>query len=311
MVAEARGRGARLFCDFDAASARLTSLAIRSRAGSGRWRPSPHATTARGLGECATAGRHDDVAVGYVATSWAPATLVENRCLTEELHASRVRIVEAAERERRRLEQDLHDGAQQRLVEIQVRLGMARALVEDGDLATQLEAIQQAAYAALDELRALARGIYPAMLREFGPGVALRALAHHSVVPVQVVDDGIARSSAAIEAAIYFCAREAIQNATKHAGQGARVNVTLRRRRGTIELTISDDGVGMSPEHASNGIGIVNMRDRIEAVGGQFKIVSGRRLGTCIHATIPEEERGGPNLAAAHDSTRRKAARAA
>ena len=208
----------------------------------------------------------------------------------EELQASRVRIVQAAERERRRLEQDLHDGAQQRLVEIQVRLGMARALVQDGDLASQLEAIQEAADAALDELRALARGIYPAMLREFGPAAALRALAHHSVLPVQVIDDGIARSSAAIEAAIYFCAREAIQNATKHAGQGARASVKLRRRRGMIELTISDDGEGMSAEHASNGIGIVGMRDRIEAVGGQFEIVSHRRRGTCIHATIPDEE---------------------
>ncbi|HUA44587.1 MAG TPA: ATP-binding protein [Solirubrobacteraceae bacterium] len=238
--------------------------------------------------EPASASRHDRVEVRYPDTSWAPALLLENCRLIEELRASRLRVIQAAERERRRLEQDLHDGAQQRLVEIQVRLGSAQAMVDRADLAQQLEAIRQAAEAALDELRTLARGIHPATLRDLGPAAALRALATRSVVPIRVRDEGIARSSAAIEGAIYFCAREAIQNSTKHAGQGAEVTVTLRRRQGTIELTISDNGVGMSPT-ASNGIGIVGMRDRIEAVGGKFEILSHPGLGTVIHATIREE----------------------
>jgi signal transduction histidine kinase len=199
-----------------------------------------------------------------------------------------LRIVQAAERERRRVERDLHDGAQQRLVEIQVRLGMARDLVDRPDLERQLGAVQRAADAALDELRTLARGIDPATLRDLGAAAALRALADRSVLPIRVTDEGIARSSPAIETALYFCALEAIQNTSKHAGQGAEVSVTLRRRCGTIELTITDDGVGMSREAPRDGIGIVGMRDRIEAVGGQFRIVSRPRLGTCIQATIPD-----------------------
>ncbi|HYB30822.1 MAG TPA: histidine kinase [Solirubrobacteraceae bacterium] len=260
---------------------------------SARRSATPHAIAGPDLRESSSAGRHDGVEVRYAATSWAPALLRENRRLVDELHASRLRIIQAAERERRRLERDLHDGAQQRLVEIQVRLGSAQALVDRGDLATQLQAIQQAAEAALDELRTLARGIHPAALRDLGPTAALRALAERSLIPIQVRDEGIGRSSAAIEEAVYFCAREAIQNSTKHAGEGATVNVTLRRRHRTIELTVSDNGVGTSSEAAGNGLGILGMRDRIEALGGHFKIVSHRGLGTCIHATIREQEAEG------------------
>jgi signal transduction histidine kinase len=208
----------------------------------------------------------------------------------EELRASRLRVVQAAERERRRLEQDLHDGAQQRLVEIQVRLGSARALVDRADLASELDAIQEAAEEALDELRTLARGIYPSSLRDHGPAAALRALAQRSAVPIRVIDEGIGRAPAAVEATIYFCAREAIQNATKHAGPGASVTATLTRQRGAIDLTISDNGVGISPNAVSNGIGIRGMHDRIEAVGGRLDIFSEPGLGTCIRGTIPHED---------------------
>lgn len=210
--------------------------------------------------------------------------------LAEELRASRLRVVQAAECERRRLERDLHDGAQQRLVEIQVRLGFARTLVDRAELASELDALQEAAEAALDELRTLARGIYPSTLRDHGPAAALRTLALRSAVPIRVIDEGIGRASPVIEAAIYFCAREAIQNATKHAGPRASVTATLARRRGAIDLTISDSGVGMSPGAASTGIGVRGMHDRIEAVGGRLEIFSGPGLGTCIRASIPDDE---------------------
>ena len=210
--------------------------------------------------------------------------------LVEELRASRLRVVQAAECERRRLERDLHDGAQQRLVEIQVRLGFARTLVDRADLASELDALQEAAEAALDELRTLARGIYPSTLRDLGPAAALRTLVLRSPVPIRVLDEGIGRASAAIEAALYFCAREAIQNATKHAGPRASVTATLAPRRGAIDLTISDDGVGISPGAASTGIGIRGMHDRVEAVGGRLEIFSGPGLGTCIRASIPHME---------------------
>jgi signal transduction histidine kinase len=224
------------------------------------------------------------------ATGSSQTLQLEHSRLVEELRASRLRVVQAAERERQRLERDLHDGAQQRLVEIQVRLGFVRTLVDRADLAIELEALQEAAEAALDELRTLARGIYPSTLRDFGPAAALRTLAHRSPVPIRVVDEGIGRTSAAIEAAIYFCAREAIQNATKHAGPGATVTATLGRRRGAIDLTISDNGVGISPNAASPGTGIRGMHDRIESVGGRLDIISEPGLGTCIRGTIPNEK---------------------
>jgi signal transduction histidine kinase len=228
-----------------------------------------------------------DVVGGLAATS---LMLLENTRLVGELRESRSRIVETAERERRRLERDLHDGAQQRLVAIQVRLAMARELADDEDLAKQLDATQRDAEAAVAELRALAHGIYPVLLRDLGPAAALRDLSGSSPVPLTVTDDGIGRSSDAIEATIYFCAREAIQNTAKHAGPGATVAVTLAHREDAIEFTVTDDGAGMPPETDINGIGLTSMHDRIEAVGGQFEIVSAPGQGTSIHGTIPDRE---------------------
>jgi signal transduction histidine kinase len=217
--------------------------------------------------------------------------LLENARLVGELRASRARLVDTADRERRRIEQDLHDGAQQRLVEIQIRLGMARDLADRPDLIRQLDSIADQAESALTELRALARGISPAGLREFGPAVALRALADSCSVPVRVRDEGIGRCAEAIEAAIYFCAREAIQNAAKHAGAGAQVTVTLARRQHVIELTISDDGIGMSSDRSTTGFGIAGMHDRIEAAGGRLEILSAPGEGTSVRGVIPDRRR--------------------
>jgi signal transduction histidine kinase len=224
------------------------------------------------------------VVEGLAATS---LLLFENSRLVGELRASRARLVDTAERERRRIEQDLHDGAQQRLVEIQIKLAMARDLTDRPELIRHLDSIQDQADSALTELRALARGIHPAGLREFGPAVALRALADSSSLPVRVRDEGIGRSPDAIEAAIYFCAREAIQNAAKHAGAGAQVRVTLARDQHAIEFTISDNGAGIQSDRSVNGMGITGMHDRIEAVGGQLEIRSAPHQGTMVHGTIP------------------------
>ena len=173
---------------------------------------------------------------------------------------------------------------------IQVRLGIARELAGSGDLAKQLDATQKDAEAAIEELRALAHGIYPVVLQELGLAAALRSLARSSPVPIEVSDEGIGRSSDAIEAAVYFCAREAIQNTAKHAGPGAKVAVRLARREDVIELTISDDGDGMPLGSDTDGIGITGMRDRTEAVGRQFEIASAPGQGTSIHGTIPDGE---------------------
>lgn len=124
---------------------------------------------------------------------------------------------------------------------------MARELAGDGDLAKQLAATQADALGALEELRALAHGIYPAVLQEFRPAAALRALARGSPVPIELTDEGVGRSSEAIEAAIYFCAREAIQNTAKHAGPGAKVAVTLAHRQDAIEFTVNDRVKALGP----------------------------------------------------------------
>jgi signal transduction histidine kinase len=228
-----------------------------------------------------------DVVEGLAATS---LMLLENTRLVDELRASRSRIVTAGERERRRLERDLHDGAQQRLVAIKMRLTLAQELADPEALSKALDATRKDADAAIEELRALARGIYPGVLRKLGPAAALRDLASSSAVPIEVNDHGIGRLSDAIEAAIYFCAREAIQNAAKHAGPGAKATVTLRHHQETIEVTVSDNGGGMPPARGSNGLGMTSMRDRIEAVGGHFEVVSAARQGTSIRATIPDRE---------------------
>ena len=229
-----------------------------------------------------------DVVEGLAATS---LMLLENTRLVEELRASRSRIIEAGECERRRLERDLHDGAQQRLVAIQVRVDLARELTDPEDAAKQLDAIEEDAVGALEELRALAHGIYPGVLHELGPAAALSSLARSCSLPITVTDEGIARSSDAVEAAIYFCAREAIQNAAKHAGAGAKVTVTLAERENAIQFTVTDDGAGLPTETDTTGFGITGMRDRLEAVGGHFEIVSGPRQGTSVRGTIPTAAR--------------------
>jgi len=224
------------------------------------------------------------VVEGLAATS---LMLLDNARMVEELRASRARIVDAGERERRRLERDLHDGAQQRLVALQIRLAAARELADDRELIRRLDATQRDAEAALEEIRALAHGIYPVELHDLGLGYALRSLALRSPVPIHVVDEGVGRSSAVIEAAIYFCVREAIQNAAKHAGIGATVTVRLARRADAIEFTVSDDGAGLPRDVELEGSGITGMRDRIEAAGGTLEVVSAVPRGTQVRGTVP------------------------
>ena len=224
------------------------------------------------------------VVEGLAATS---LMLLDNGRLVEELRASRARIIDAGERERRRLERDLHDGAQQRLVALQIRLASARELADDAELIRRLDATQRDAEAALEEIRALAHGIYPAQLYDLGLAHALRSLALRSPVPIHVVDEGVGRAPAAVEAAIYFCVREAIQNAAKHAGAGATVTIRLARRADAIEFTVSDDGVGVVDEGGFDGSGITGMRDRIEAAGGALEIVSAVDRGTQVRGSVP------------------------
>jgi signal transduction histidine kinase len=220
----------------------------------------------------------------------ASLMLLENWRLLAELRASRSRLIGAAELERQRIERDLHDGAQQSLLAIELRVAMARDASNPHDLERQLNAIQREAEAAAEDLRQLARGIYPPVLRDFGLSIALHALADRATIPVRVSSKGVGRYSEAIEAAVYFCAREAIQNATKHAGPAANVTIRLAAGPGAIWLGVDDDGIGMAPDHATTGSGIIGMRDRIEALGGAFELISAPGHGTSIRARIPGGE---------------------
>jgi signal transduction histidine kinase len=225
----------------------------------------------------------DSVVEGLAATS---QMLLQNAQLVRDLRASRERILTAAERERRRLERDLHDGAQQRLMAIQVKLALAREQVSDEDLGARLDEVAVDAEIAVDELRALAHGIYPSVLVERGLPEALRSFAAEAPVPVRVLTEHVGRFSPSIEAAFYFCALEAIQNAAKHGGADASVEVRLERHGDTLELEIEDKGRGFNPAGATEGIGLINMRDRIGAVGGTLQIVSSSR-GTLVTASVP------------------------
>ncbi|HSC51486.1 MAG TPA: ATP-binding protein [Gaiellaceae bacterium] len=204
-----------------------------------------------------------------------------------DLSDSRARIVQAGDRERRKLELDLHDGAQQRLLAVQMKLALARERTRDQELAAKLDEIGGDAASAVDDLRKLAHGIYPSELREGGVGAGLRSYVGSAPVPIEVVDRGFGRCDPEVEACIYFCALEAVQNAVKHAGRDIRVEIVLRREGPTARFAVHDDGVGFDPEAERDGLGLVSMRDRLAALGGELAISSVPGEGTTVRGAVP------------------------
>jgi signal transduction histidine kinase len=215
------------------------------------------------------------------------ALVLRNVRLIEELRASRQRLVRAQDEERRRLERNIHDGAQQQLVALAVKLRLLQQLSErDPAKAKELAgALQGEAQTALEDLRVLARGIYPPLLADQGLQAALSTQAGRSPIPVTVVADGVVRYPRDIEAAVYFCCLEAMQNAAKHAGGGA-VTVRLRSDRGELAFDVADDGPGFDPMDTSYGTGLQGMIDRLEAVGGRLEVRSSPGAGTRIAGRI-------------------------
>jgi signal transduction histidine kinase len=206
-----------------------------------------------------------------------------------ELRASRARIVAASDEARRNVERDLHDGAQQYLVLLQLRLGQVRRMLETdpyGAANSMDEAIQELNH-ALAELRDLAHGIYPAVLESDGLSGALRAAAERSSMPVTVETDGLGRYAQELEAAIYFCCLEALQNAAKHAGNGAKVSLRLSQDDGQVQFEVEDDGRGYDAAKIAPSSGLQNMTDRIGALGGELRIVSAPGAGTTVRGNVP------------------------
>jgi signal transduction histidine kinase len=189
--------------------------------------------------------------------------------------------------DRRRLERDLHDGVQNELVALIVKLALAQ---QDPDtppgLVEMLAELEGDAQAALDSVRNIARGIYPPLLADFGLAQALRSQATRAAVDVRLIGS-TPRGTEAAEEAVYFACSEAIQNAAKYAGRGTQVTLRLRHDHGSLVVRITDDGRGFDPAHTPEGAGMQNIRDRVDDLGGTFEVVSSPGRGTVLTISLP------------------------
>jgi signal transduction histidine kinase len=209
-----------------------------------------------------------------------------------DLRASRQRLVAAQDDERRKLERDLHDGAQQYLVAIKVKLGLAeRLLTKDPEKAmTTIAQLKGDADEALETLRDLARGIYPPLLAEKGLPTALQAQARKATLPITIEADDIGRYPQDTEAAVYFCILEALQNTQKYA-QASRAVVRLRQDGDQLAVEVADDGRGFVVSTTARGNGLTNMEDRLDAIGGNLQVESALGRGTTLRALVPVSHR--------------------
>ncbi|HYB88129.1 MAG TPA: histidine kinase [Streptosporangiaceae bacterium] len=214
--------------------------------------------------------------------------VLSNAGLIEDLRSSRQRLVTAQDEARRRLERNIHDGAQQDLVALAIKLRLAGVTVDEDPAQVKeiLGELQTDTVATLENLRDLARGIYPPLLADLGLAAALNAQASKSPVPVTVDADGIGRFGQDTEAAVYFCCLEALQNIAKYA-HASSARICLLAQNGTLRFTVSDDGVGYDARHTPLGSGQRNMADRLAALGGRFEVQSSPGHGTTITAQLP------------------------
>jgi signal transduction histidine kinase len=254
--------------------------------------------------------RHTGLALHNVRLDGAlQASLEELRRRNTELQASRARIVAASDQSRRRIERDLHDGAQQHLVAMAVRIGLARSILEEDptQAGPLLDELRRDVQATLDELRGLAHGIYPPLLRDRGLGEALRNASTRFALPVEIDVDLAERPPADLEAAVYFCCLEAVNNAAKHAGDGATITVTVSEEASWLTFSVADDGLGFDVSSVAGGQGFDNMRDRVGAYGGDLVVESTPGQGACIRGRMPLPTPG-PNAATPESPQRSEAA---
>jgi signal transduction histidine kinase len=214
--------------------------------------------------------------------------VLENVRLVEDLRESRRRIVAAQDERARKLERDIHDGAQQQLVALAVRLKLARSIVErdPSGAARMLDDLQDSAHGALEDLRDLARGIYPPLLADKGLEAAIDAQARKASMSVQVVADGADRYPPEVEATVYFCVLEALNNVAKYAEAGD-ASVELSHHGDALTFQVRDDGKGFDTSAPTRGTGLQGMVDRMEAVRGRLRIDSGTGRGTTVVGVIP------------------------
>jgi signal transduction histidine kinase len=208
----------------------------------------------------------------------------------EDLRASRQRLVSAQDVERRRLERNLHDGAQQNLVALKVKLGLAELLLQkDIDQArSTLEQLKTDVDEAIEALRDLARGIYPPILADQGLRAALESQGRKATVPVTVESGALARYAPNVEATVYFCVLEALQNTQKYA-DASHATVRLAFEEGALQFEVEDDGRGFDPATVGKGAGLINMADRLDAVGGHLDIEARPGHGCRIRGSLPTQ----------------------
>jgi signal transduction histidine kinase len=213
-------------------------------------------------------------------------TAIANTQSRTELSASRARIVAAADDTRRRLERDLHDGIQQRLVSLALKARTIETMTPQpaSEIQEELLRLANGLGTALDELRTISHGIHPAILSESGLGPAMEALARRSAVPVELDLNLGPRLDAHIEAAGYYIASEAMTNVAKHA-QASFIDVCMDARDGALTVSISDDGIGGADP--SRGSGIIGLKDRVEALGGTISVLSPPGQGTTLYVQLP------------------------
>jgi signal transduction histidine kinase len=217
------------------------------------------------------------------------ASLDELQMQADELRASRARVVVAADAERRRIERDLHDGAQQHLVALAVNLRLARELAESDPVGarTVLEELADDVHEALEEIRDLAHGIYPQLLVDRGLSEALRAAVSRAPVRTRLETGAIGRYRSGVEATVYFCCLEALQNVGKHAGRDARATLRVWEEQGGLRFEVADDGAGFDPHTEPRGSGLTNMSDRLGALGGRLSVGSAPGDGTRVAGVVP------------------------
>jgi signal transduction histidine kinase len=212
----------------------------------------------------------------------------ELRARIEDLKAAQKRLVAAQDDERRRLERNIHDGAQQQLVALSVKLRLAGGLLDRDTekVRGMLTDLQSDTNDALEDLRDLARGIYPPLLADQGLASALQAQARKASLPVEVRANGIGRYSQDVEAAAYFSCLEALQNVAKYAG-ASRAIVTLSDGNGELRFEVTDDGAGFDPSRVGYGTGLQGIADRLGALAGSLSVMSSENAGTTVAGSIP------------------------
>jgi len=216
--------------------------------------------------------------------------VLRNAALIDDLRASRQRLVAAQDQERRRIERNIHDGSQQQLVALAVKLKLADSLVGTNDerLHAMLAELQGETNQTLEDLRDLARGIYPPLLADKGLGAALAGQARKSAVLVAIETDGIGRYAQEAEAAVYFSCLEALQNVAKYA-DATRATIRLAQSNGTLTFEVEDDGVGFDPDAVAHGSGLQGIADRLAALGGELTVRSAPGHGTSVAGRLPVE----------------------